>query len=83
MPQEQTRNRKVAARYRLRQRVARELDVAHRVEELLHRAGVSLLAKFGQVLDKQRLPGGVHAKLPGKRTKLRVVAALLGLKQKL
>ena len=35
------------------------------------------------MLDKQRLPRGVHAKLPGKCAKLRIVATLLGLKQKL
>ena len=83
VPQKQTRDRKVAAGHRLRQRVACELDVSHRVEELLHGAGVTLLTKLAQVFDKQRLPGGIHAKLPGKRTKLRIVAALLGLKQKL
>ena len=35
------------------------------------------------MLDKQRLPRGVHAKLPGKCAKLRIVTTLLGLKQKL
>ena len=35
------------------------------------------------MLDKQRLPRGVHAKLPDKCAKLRIVATLLGLKQKL
>ena len=83
MPQKQARDRKVATGHRLRQRVACKLNVAHRVEELFHGAGVSPLAKLAQVLDKQRLPGGVHAKLPGKRAKLRIVATLLGLKQKL
>ena len=83
MPQKQSRDREVAAGHRLRQRVACKLDVAHRVEELLHRTGVSPLAKLAQALDKQRLPRGIHTKLPGKCAKLRIVAALLGLKQKL
>ena len=83
VPQKQARHRKVAAGHRLRQGIACKLDVAHRVEELLHRTSVALLAKLAQALDKERLPGGVHSKLPGKRAEPRVVAALLCLEEKL